>query len=104
MCTPSLTLGPACISACPRRFLSLCCKHALTPSCPCISQRLASLGALLRGDRKAIGAGSELKEFDVDNAHGEKALLRVLNDVTGEQGSKPMPGVQVRARRGRRGR
>jgi hypothetical protein len=54
-----------------------------------------SLGALLRGDRNAIGAGSELKGFDIDNAHGEKALLRVLQDICGENGSKPMPGVKV---------
>ncbi|EFN55772.1 hypothetical protein CHLNCDRAFT_51983 [Chlorella variabilis] len=59
------------------------------------AKRLASLGALLRGDRNAIGAGSELKGFDIDNAHGEKALLRVLQDVCGEHGSKPMPGVKV---------
>lgn len=30
-----------------------------------------------------------------DNAHGEKALLRVLSDICGEHGSKPMPGVKV---------
>ncbi|KAL4451948.1 hypothetical protein ABPG75_007610 [Micractinium tetrahymenae] len=59
------------------------------------AKRLASLGALLRGDRNAIGAGSELKEFDIDNAHGEKALQRVLQDICGENGSKPMPGVKV---------
>jgi hypothetical protein len=59
------------------------------------AKRLASMGALLRGDRNAIGAGSELKGFDIDNAHGEKALVRVLMDVCGANGSKPMPGVKV---------
>jgi hypothetical protein len=59
------------------------------------AKRLASMGALLRGDRNAIGAGSELKGFDIDNAHGEKALVRVLMDICGANGSKPMPGVKV---------
>ncbi|PSC70731.1 strawberry notch [Micractinium conductrix] len=59
------------------------------------AKRLASLGALLRGDRNAIGAGSELKGFDIDNWVGEKALERVLRDICGDHGSQPMPGVKV---------
>jgi hypothetical protein len=59
------------------------------------AKRLASLGALLRGDRNAIGAGSELKSFDIDNHYGEKALERTLKDICGDHGSKPMPGVKV---------
>ncbi len=35
-----------------------------------------------------------------DNAHGEKALLRVLQDICGDHGSKPMPGVKVRRKGG----
>lgn len=55
------------------------------------AKRLASLGALLRGDRNAIGAGMELKEFDIDNLPGDRAVLRVLSDIAQE--SKPMVGV-----------
>ena len=54
---------------------------------------LASLGALLRGDRNAVGAGSELKSFDIDNFQGEKALERVLTDVVGI--TLTMPNVTV---------
>ena len=42
---------------------------------------------------RALGAGEDLKVFDVDNRWGRLALERVLKDITGESDS--MPGVKV---------
>ena len=42
---------------------------------------------------RALGAGEDLKSFDVDTKWGEQALDRLYGDVLGI--SDPMPGVQV---------
>ncbi len=33
---------------------------------------------------RALGAGQDLKEFDVDNKYGAVALTRILEDCTGK--------------------
>jgi len=57
------------------------------------AKRLQSLGALLRGDRNAVGAGAELKAFDVDTPAGHAALQRMLRVITSEQ--MIMPGMTI---------
>ncbi|KAK9815308.1 hypothetical protein WJX72_001386 [[Myrmecia] bisecta] len=57
------------------------------------AKRLMSLGALLKGDRRAMGAGADLKEFDVDNHWGRQTLERVYNDLLGS--TEPMANVKV---------
>ena len=42
---------------------------------------------------RALGAGEDLKSFDVDTKWGKQALDRLYSDVLGH--SDPMPGVQV---------
>ena len=43
---------------------------------------------------RALGAGQDLKEFDVDNRYGQIALTRILEDCTGK--TLHMEAVQVR--------
>lgn len=47
------------------------------------------------GGCRALGAGHDLRNFDIDNAYGSAALKRVLEDICGE--TLPMEGVKVRA-------
>ena len=42
---------------------------------------------------RALGAGEDLKSFDVDTKWGKQALDRLYADVLGH--SDPMPGVHV---------
>jgi hypothetical protein len=41
-----------------------------------VSKRMANLGALTKGDRRAA-TGSDLSEFDIDSVYGRRALARV---------------------------
>lgn len=43
---------------------------------------------------RALGAGQDLKEFDVDNRYGLLALTRILEDCTGK--TLHMESVEVR--------
>ena len=57
------------------------------------AKRLHSLGALLKGDRRALGAGVDLKAFDIDTAYGSRALNRMYSDLRGN--TDPVPNAQV---------
>lgn len=43
---------------------------------------------------RALGAGQDLKEFDVDNSYGSAALTRILDDCVGKK--LHMEAVQAR--------
>ena len=60
------------------------------------SKRLASLGALLRGDRNALGAGSDLKSFDVDSIPGHRTLMTFLESF--QKRRIPQGGIGVQDR------
>jgi hypothetical protein len=49
------------------------------------AKRLQSLGALLKGNRDALGAGQSLKEFDIDNEFGKKAVNQFLGEIMGRK-------------------
>ena len=48
-----------------------------------VSKRMAQLGALTKGDRRAA-TGGDLSEFDIDSTFGRRALVRTYNAL-GEQ-------------------
>jgi C-terminal domain on Strawberry notch homologue len=47
------------------------------------AKRLASLGALLKGNRDALGAGQTLKSFDIDTKEGKQALGKFVRQACG---------------------
>jgi superfamily II DNA/RNA helicase len=47
------------------------------------AKRLQSLGAILKGNREALGAGQNLKEFDIDNRHGLRAMNQFIGELAG---------------------
>lgn len=57
------------------------------------AKRLATLGALLRGDRNAVGAGTELRQFDVDSEEGRVALDKAFDNIIGQEHVSLPPGV-----------
>ncbi|KAF5827529.1 hypothetical protein DUNSADRAFT_488, partial [Dunaliella salina] len=58
-----------------------------------VAKRLASLGALLQGDQRAMGAAANLKAYDIDTSEAGDALKRVYEDICNR--GTPMPGVEV---------
>jgi len=48
-----------------------------------VAKRMASLGALTKGDRRAA-TGSDLSEFDIDSRFGRRALKRFYDCMTAE--------------------
>eukprot|EP00533_Pseudo-nitzschia_delicatissima_P000213 CAMPEP_0116103940 /NCGR_PEP_ID=MMETSP0327-20121206/14173_1 /TAXON_ID=44447 /ORGANISM="Pseudo-nitzschia delicatissima, Strain B596" /LENGTH=999 /DNA_ID=CAMNT_0003596125 /DNA_START=63 /DNA_END=3062 /DNA_ORIENTATION=- len=62
-----------------------------------VSKRLASLGALTKGDRRAA-TGSDMSEFDLDSKYGKRALKRFYNaleenEASGGESSMGVMGV-----------
>lgn len=49
------------------------------------AKRLQSLGAILKGNREALGAGQTLKEYDIDNEYGLRGLRQLVCELTGER-------------------
>lgn len=60
-----------------------------------VAKRLASLGALLQGDQRALGAAANLRSYDIETDYARSALVRTYDDICNNEA--PMPGVRVRA-------
>ena len=63
------------------------------------AKKLSTLGAILKGDRRAMGAGVALAEFDVETSYGKEAVDKLIRSVATAQpalaGQTP-PAVQAR--------
>jgi hypothetical protein len=59
-----------------------------------MAKRLASLGALLQGDQRAVGAAANLRSYDVENQWARKALGHMYDTIMSD--APPMTGVKVR--------
>ena len=59
-----------------------------------VSKRLASLGALTKGDRRAA-TGSDMSEFDLDSKYGKRALKRFYNALEENEASGGESSVGV---------
>ena len=53
-----------------------------------VSKRMAQLGALTKGDRRAA-TGTDLSDFDVDSLFGRRALTRLYNNLREPPASAP---------------
>lgn len=60
-----------------------------------VAKRLALLGALTQGDRRAGGSASSLGlgNFDMDNDYGKKALKKMINDIFGNAPNPILDGT-----------
>jgi len=53
-----------------------------------VSKRMASLGAITKGDRRAA-TGSDMSDFNVDSKHGTQALTRMLDTLVKNSNTRP---------------
>jgi len=59
-----------------------------------VAKRMASLGALTKGDRRAA-SGSDLSEFDIDSRFGRRSLKRLLDCMVPEPPYIPSKGSKA---------
>ena len=57
-----------------------------------VAKRMASLGALTKGDRRAA-TGGDLSEFDIDSRFGRRALLRLYDCMRADPPYTPSKGA-----------